>query len=171
MHLLSVSELNTALDEYFQRLIGGRFVQSWPYFHLLKVHGFRATEPAYVPNWTSPAANVYVCPTLKGGAQRVITEASISWMIDQCRSEGVNWIMTRGYDHYEEIFRAVNPCKRFFAGDKNCGTHVFRHAVMKTMYSNGASKEDIRVHFGLTNIDTVDKYLTQDIFAEVWPIP
>lgn len=42
---------------------------------------------------------------------------------------------------------------------------------MKTMYSNGASKEDIRVHFGLTNIDTVDKYLTQDIFAEVWPIP
>ena len=74
--------------------------------------------------------------------------------------------MTRGYDHYEEIFNTVNPVGRFFAGEKNCGTHVFRHSIMKTMFANGATKEDIRVHFGLTNIETVDKYLNRDIFAE-----
>ncbi len=170
MHLLSQTELVLALDEFYQRLIQGQFVQSYPYFWLLKSHGFRATELAYLPNWSKPTPGVYICPTLKGGAQRVIHETALEWLIDQSRSENVNHVMTRGYDHYEEIFNTVNPVGRFFAGEKNCGTHVFRHSIMKTMFANAATKEDIRVHFGLTNIETVDKYLNRDIFAEVWPI-
>jgi len=169
MHLLTTTELQTTLDLLFKRIIEGRFVQSWPYFHLLKSHGFRATELAYIPKWSKPSPGIYICPTLKGGAQRVITETQLEWMIDQCISNQENEIMPRGYDHFEEIFNQMNPCKRFFAGEKNCGTHVFRHSIMKTMFANGSSKEDIRVHFGLTTTDTVDKYLNRDIFAEIWP--
>jgi len=163
------SELVTTLDLFFERIVEGRFVQSWPYWHLLKAHGFRGTELAYVPSWTKPATGVYICQTLKGGAQRVIQEVQLEWQIDECISSGHNSIMLRGIDHYEEIFTLMNPCRRFFAGEKNCATHVFRHSIMKTMEANGSTKEDIRVAFGLTNISTVEKYLDRDIFAEVWP--
>lgn len=158
------------LEEYVNSLysrIEGRFsgLGSLP-FLLLKEFGFRINEVVDYLNWDyNVLTNEFIIQTSKNGNKRYIKKELLPEVLVYNYFQGNFIFPSSSPSWYEYTISRVRPFPVFISDRKELLTHVFRHNVIKQLYLNSYSVEDIKIKMGIQKSETVMHYVNSTPFS------
>ena len=164
---LTDAELNAETFNILSNLNIKGFGIIYPVFHFLQRYGFRSNEVYMWRDWDfvddDSTVGLVSFPTSKRGTHRFIPFSDLSLLFQQTILEGKRSFYLPQYRSLSKYF-SNSSGYRYFNGNKNITTHIFRHNRIKQLHLLGLSNEEIQHYMGLLKLETVDVYLNSHIY-------
>lgn len=167
--MMSNSEINSYCLEILERLGVQGFSYYKTNFETLYNFGFRASELDLIPDWVVNQNDIVLCQTLKRGGIRRIQLDNMPTELQNYLTGQPNNLSLPRYQTIEKIYSSVSP-NTLKCGNKNIGSHIFRHNRMKQMHEAGRSVEFIANYFKLSSQDVVTNYINSTITKHIKPL-
>lgn len=166
---MSNQEINEYCLEILVRLGVQGFSYYGPNFETLYNFGFRGSELDLIPDWVVNQNDIVLCPTLKRGGIRRIQLDNMPTNLQNYLTEQPNSLLLPKYQTLEKTYQKISP-NILKCGNKNIGTHIFRHNKMKQMYASGRSIAFITDYFKLSSEEVVNNYINSIITKHPKPL-
>lgn len=159
MNNISLIDLDQILASFLNRIEAKSLVWLLDPFTILFNHGFRVNELNLIPSWELLPDNKILCKTLKGSADRIITESEFPSSVRRSIEANHNYTLSVSVSALERAMFSNIPGGRFSVKSKNVSTHLFRHRKFKTLHASGLSITAIKSLMGLSNDKVVLGYI------------
>lgn len=166
---MSNEEINLYCLSILERLGVQGFSYYYTNFQTLYLFGFRASELDLIPDWSVNQNDVVSCPTLKRGGIRTLQLANLPQNLQNYLTDQPNELLLPRYQTIEKTYQVVSP-NVLTCGNKNIGSHIFRHNKMKQMYQSGRSLAFITNYFKLSSEEIVSNYINSTITKHTKPL-
>lgn len=165
MNILSLAEINAVCA-----LIVSRTENYNPLLHacmqVLYFTGARAGEVANLSLWNMNITGKVEWQTIKRGGIRSVNQSLIPVTFQNAIMNPPQSNFLCSKRNMRSAFDIFSPYQAIYTKDKQISTHLFRHRLMKQLYAEGWSYDDLRTYFAVGANEVPEYYVNSVIFID-----